>query len=89
MGEHGEVHGAPCGEAQASHGVERLVAPDPELGPGPRLSPATPGDQVQAGDGDQVWDHQLRQPELLRRAVVDVQPARHVQVGSSQREVRF
>ena len=82
MGEHGEVHAAPGGEAEAGHGVDSLVAPDPEPAPAPQLSPPTPGlsDQVEAGDGDQAGHQQLGQPEVGSGAVMDVEPARHVQV---------
>lgn len=82
MGEHGEVHAAPGGEAEAGHGVDSLVAPDPEPAPAPELSPPTPGlsDQVEAGDGDQAGHQQLGQPEVGSGAVVDVEPAGHVQV---------
>ena len=82
MGKHGEVHAAPGGEAEAGHGVDSLVAPDPEPAPAPELAPPTPGlsDQVEAGDGDQAGHQQLGQPEVGSGAVMDVEPARHVQV---------
>ena len=88
MGEHGEVHAAPGGQAEAGHGVDRLVPPDPEPAPAPELAPGPgPGDQVQAGDGDQAGDNQLGQPEVTSRAVVDVEPSRHVQVRSANQRV--
>ena len=89
MGVHGEVHAAPGGETEAGHGVDRLVAPHPEPAPAPELVPGPlgPGDQVQAGDRDQARHQQLGQPEVRRGAMVDVQPARHVQVRSTKREM--
>ena len=90
MGVHGEVHAAPGGQAEAGHGVDRLVAPDPEPGPAPpELALPAPGlgDQVEAGDGDEARHQQLGQPEVSRGAVVDVEPAGHVQVGPEKQMI--
>ena len=91
MGEHGEVHAAPGGQAEAGHGVDRLVAPDPEPGPAPELAPPAPGlgDQVEAGDGHEARHQQLGQPEVSSGAVVDVDPAGHVQVRPERQKVSW
>ena len=89
MGVHGEVHAAPGCQAEAGHGVDRLVAPDPEPGPAPEVGPPTPGlgDQVEAGDGDEARHQQLGQPEVSSGAVVDVQPSGHVQVRPEKQKM--
>ena len=91
MGVHGEVHAAPGGEAEAGHGVDCLVASDPEPAAAPELVPGPlgPSDQLQAGDRDKARHQQLRQPEVSGSAMMDVKPARHIQVRSTAKPGSF